>query len=92
VADDSLTGETRPAAERSRSERPAAKRGAFAALSLFVRQIIDELRKVVRPTRREWLTYTGVVIAFVVAIMIFVFGLDQGFSRLVFFVFAGTGS
>ena len=30
--------------------------------------------------------FFALAIAFVVAIMIFVFGLDQGFSRLVFFV------
>lgn len=94
VAEDSRTGVSRPAA----AGRPApdgsgrARRGLWGSLGLFLRQILDELRKVVRPTRHEWQTYTAVVIAFVVAIMLFVFGLDQVFTRLVFFVFAGSGS
>lgn len=94
MADEPLTGAARPAA--SDADRPAKKkaerRGVFAALGLFLRQIIDELRKVVRPTRREWLTYTAVVIVFVVTVMLFVFGLDTVFTKFVFWVFAGTAS
>lgn len=98
MADDSLTEETRPAASRRPATRPdaptapAARRGFFASIGLFLRQIIDELRKVVRPTRQEWITYTVVVIAFVVVIMLFVFGLDQLFSRLVSWTFGGSAS
>mgnify|MGYP001412446561 CR=1 FL=1 len=61
----------------------------FGALALFVRQILDELRKVVRPTGRELLNYTVVVILFVVVIMAIVAGLDVLLNRLVLFVFAG---
>lgn len=96
MAEDSLTGAPRPAAlgrpVEAPDKRATVSRGFLASLGLFLRQIIDELRKVVRPTRREWLTYTGVVIVFVVAIMLFVFGLDELFTRLVFWVFAGSGS
>jgi preprotein translocase subunit SecE len=96
VADDSLTGDSRPKAPKRPVTRPdratPAQRGFFGSIGLFLRQIIDELRKVVRPTRQEWLTYTAVVIAFVVTIMLFVFGLDQLFTRLVFWVFAGGAS
>lgn len=62
----------------------------FAAVGLFVSQILDELRKVVRPTREELTTYTLVVIAFVSVIMLLVFGLDSIITRLVFWVFAGS--
>ena len=61
----------------------------FAGIGLFVNQILDELRKVVRPTRQELLTYTGVVIVFVTVVMLFVFGLDNVFTRLVLWVFGG---
>ncbi|HET8599742.1 MAG TPA: preprotein translocase subunit SecE [Segeticoccus sp.] len=66
------------------------KRGVFGAIALFVSQIIDELRKVVRPTREELTTYTIVVIVFVAAIMAYVFGLDYAFTRLVLWVFGGA--
>ena len=61
----------------------------FGSISLFVSQILDELRKVVRPTRHELLTYTSVVIVFVGVIMMFVFGLDTLFTKLVLWVFGG---
>ncbi|HOI03498.1 MAG TPA: preprotein translocase subunit SecE [Dermatophilaceae bacterium] len=59
----------------------------FAALTLFIRQILDELRKVVRPTRNELWNYTLVVIVFVTVMMALVSGLDLGFSKLVGLVF-----
>ena len=62
----------------------------FAAMSLFVRQILDELRKVVRPTGSELLNFTVVVILFVLAIMAIVAGLDFLLQRLVLWVFAGS--
>ena len=57
------------------------------ALTLFVSQILDELRKVVRPTRNELWNYTLVVIVFVTVMMALVSGLDLGFSKLVGLVF-----
>ncbi len=62
----------------------------FSALGLFISQILDELRKVVRPTREELTTYTLVVITFVTVIMLLVFGLDSLLTRLMFLVFAGS--
>jgi preprotein translocase subunit SecE len=59
----------------------------FKAFALFVSQILDELRKVVRPTRHELVTYTGVVIVFVSVVMGYVWGLDQLINKLVAFVF-----
>jgi preprotein translocase subunit SecE len=48
---------------------------------------LDELRKVVRPTRSELWNYTLVVIVFVTFMMAMVSGLDFGFSKLVGLVF-----
>ncbi len=75
----------------SRTKR-AAKSGnpvsrLFGAIGLFVSQILDELRKVVRPTRSELWNYTIVVIVFVTAMMAITAGVDFGFTRLVGLVF-----
>jgi preprotein translocase subunit SecE len=67
-----------------------ARRGPFARIALFLRQVVAELRKVVTPTWRELVTYTGVVLAFVVVMMAIVYVLDLGFSALVLLVFGGT--
>jgi len=73
-------------AKRDREER----RGPFGRIALFIRQVFTELSKVVRPTRRELLSYTGVVIVFVVIMMSFVYGLDFVFAAAVSWVF-GAG-
>jgi preprotein translocase subunit SecE len=64
------------------------KVGAFASLVRFIRQIVAELSKVVRPTRQELLTYASVVLVFVLIVMAFIWlvdfatqwGVDQLFS------------
>jgi len=73
-------------AKRERAER----RGPFSRIGLFLRQVVNELRKVVTPTRRELFSYTGVVLAFVIIMMGFVYGLDYGFSALVSWVFGSN--
>ena len=65
----------------------AARRNPFARIALFIRQVIGELKKVVTPTRKELLSYTGVVLVFVVIMMAIVAGLDAGFAWLVNLVF-----
>ncbi|HPF77488.1 MAG TPA: preprotein translocase subunit SecE [Phycicoccus elongatus] len=78
--------------DTGRTKKVAAKSGNpvsrfFASIGLFIRQILDELRKVVRPTRSELWNYTLVVIVFVTFMMAMVSGLDFGFSKLVGLVF-----
>ena len=65
----------------------AQRRSPFARVALFIRQVFGELRKVVTPTRKELLSYTGVVLVFVVIMMLIVSGLDFGFSALVNWLF-----
>lgn len=56
-------------------------------LLLFLRQVVEELRKVVWPSRRDLLSYTGVVLVFVVVMMLFVSLLDYGIGKLILLVF-----
>ena len=74
---DRASGKTAPKAARKKRTSPA----------LFVRQIIAELRKVVWPTRSELLTYTSVVIVFVVCIIGVVALFDYGITHAVSAVF-----
>ncbi len=77
-------------ADKSRDGNPVSR--LFNALSLFVRQILDEIRKVVRPTGPELVRYTTVVIIFVMVMMAMVSGFDLGFSKLVSWAFTGSAS
>ena len=64
-----------------------SSRGPFARLSLFIKQVFAELRKVVTPTRKELLNYTGVVLVFVVIMMGIVSAFDWVFGLAVLYVF-----
>jgi len=79
---------SRPTKGRERGGNPISR--WFKALGLFVSQILDELRKVVRPTRSELWNYTLVVIVFVTVMMALVSGVDFGFSKLVGLVFGSS--
>jgi len=74
---------------RSTPEHDGRKRGLFARIALFVRQVVAELKKVVRPTRSELLTYTSVVLVFVLVVMAFVTALDFVIGRVTLWVFGG---
>ncbi|MEO8828425.1 preprotein translocase subunit SecE [Lapillicoccus sp.] len=76
-------------ATRKRPQEGNVVSRAWRSLALFVSQILDELRKVVRPTGRELVNYTGVVIVFVMVIMGIVAALDLVFHRLVLLILAG---
>ena len=49
----------------------------------FLREVRDELAKVIWPSRKEVVTYSIVVIVTVLVLGLFVFGLDVLFSRVV---------
>lgn len=72
--------------ENAKKDR-AARRNPFARIALFIRQVFTELRKVVTPTRRELVSYTLVVLVFVVIMMAIVVGLDTLFGWLAIIVF-----
>ena len=63
------------------------KLNLFGRISLFYRQVISELRKVVWPTRRQLSTYTAVVLVFVGFIIAVVSVFDLILTKLVFWVF-----
>jgi preprotein translocase subunit SecE len=64
----------------------------FGRLIKFFREVYSELTKVIYPTRKELLTYTSVVLMFVVVLMTVVALLDLGFAYLVGLVFGNKSS
>jgi len=53
----------------------------------FIRQVAEELRKVIWPTRNQMVTYTIVVLLFLIFMTALVSGVDFGAGKLVEFVF-----
>ncbi len=75
-------------AERGPGKPPKGeKRGLFSRIGLFYRQVVAELRKVVWPTRRELITYTSVVLVFVLIMMVIIGVEDVIFGRLAIAIF-----
>jgi preprotein translocase subunit SecE len=71
---------------RAKSDR-ASQRNPFTRIVLFLRQVMGELKKVVTPTRKELISYVGVVLVFVIIMMLLVTGLDWVFGWVVVAVF-----
>jgi preprotein translocase subunit SecE len=65
----------------------AERLGRFGRMSLFLRQVIFELKKVVWPTREQLITYTAVVIVFVTIMGLIIAALDFAFVKLVLLIF-----
>ncbi|PJM73306.1 preprotein translocase subunit SecE [Bifidobacterium primatium] len=74
-------------AKKSDAEAKTVKPNIFMRIGLFIKQIIDELRKVITPTRKELLLWSIAVFIFVIFLMLFVSALDFGLGKLVFWVF-----
>jgi preprotein translocase subunit SecE len=62
-------------------------RGLLGRISLFYRQVISELVKVVWPTRNQLTTYTAVVLVFVGFIILVVSIFDLVLTKITFWVF-----
>jgi preprotein translocase subunit SecE len=80
----------RKAKPANKAKKPAkAGRSAnpFAFVYNYLKQVVAEMRKVIWPNRKQMLTYTSVVLAFL-AFMVALVGLaDFGLTKLVLLVF-----
>ena len=80
-----------PSTDEQGSPAGGDPKGPFGKVWLFLRQVIDELKKVVVPTRRELINYTLVVLVFVIIVIMIVSGLDRVFSTGAEWVFGEGG-
>ena len=83
--------DTAPAAAAARGDDRAPQKehrpGPIARATTYVRQVVSELRKVIWPTRPELVSYTSVVLVFVVVMVLIVSGFDAVFTKAVLVVF-----
>lgn len=69
----------RKAETKSGGARSDRSRNPFKRLFKFLREVIAELRKVIWPNRKQMVTYTTVVLVFVIFMVAFIRGLDLAF-------------
>jgi len=72
--------------EKAKADKQAAK-GPAGRVTLFIRQVINELSKVTRPTNKELIRYTWTVLAFVAVMMVIISVLDWAFFSVIGFIF-----
>jgi preprotein translocase subunit SecE len=82
------TGVT-PAKGRATPTRDRGPRrgNIFVRIARYLREVVAEMRKVIWPTRKEMITYTIVVIVFLVFMIALVWALDFGFAKAVLEIF-----
>lgn len=87
--DKAKKGRAAKKAKASKKPRKPGDRSAnpFVFVFNYLRQVVAEMRKVIWPNRKQMLTYTSVVLAFL-AFMVALVGLaDFGLAKLVLLVF-----
>ena len=64
-----------------RTERSKGSSNPFKALRKYFREVVAELRKVIWPNRKQMVTYTAVVLIFVIFMVALISGVDLGFVK-----------
>ena len=72
---------------KAKNSEKAVKPNIFMRLGLFIKQIIDELRKVVTPTSKELFFWALAVYIFVLLLMALFTGMDFGLGKLTLWIF-----
>ncbi|OBG36254.1 preprotein translocase subunit SecE [Mycobacterium sp. E3198] len=91
-AEDAKDGKAKKAAKKAKAGKKPRKPGdrsanPFVFVYNYLKQVVAEMRKVIWPNRKQMLTYTSVVLAFL-AFMVALVGLaDFGLAKLVLLVF-----
>ena len=72
---------------KAKNSEKAIKPNIFMRIGLFIKQIIDALRKVVTPTSKELFFWSLAVFIFVLLLMALVTGMDYGLGKLTLWIF-----
>ncbi|WP_067716515.1 preprotein translocase subunit SecE [Nocardia yamanashiensis] len=83
----------RPSSTTKADKKQSGKAGRsgtgnpFKRLVKFLKEVVSELRKVIWPNRKQMVTYTSVVLVFVIFMVAFISGLDLAFIKGVNWLF-----
>jgi preprotein translocase subunit SecE len=69
------------------AKKPGEPRNPITFVVNFLKQVIAELRKVIWPNRKQMISYTTVVLVFLVFMVALIGGVDLGLAKLVTLVF-----
>lgn len=72
---------------QAHSEEKTVKPNLFMRIGMFIKQTIDETRKVVAPHGKELFGWSTAVFIFVIFLMVFVTTMDFGLGKSVMWLF-----
>jgi preprotein translocase subunit SecE len=75
------------AKKKAKPKKDGPSRNPILFVWNYLKQVVAELRKVIWPNRKEMISYTSVVLAFLVFMVALIFGADFGLAKLVMLVF-----
>ena len=73
--------------KKKTAKKSAPRQNPFVFVWTFLKQVVAELRKVIWPNRKQMVSYTTVVLVFLVFMVALIGGVDLGFAKLVGMVF-----
>lgn len=74
-------------AKKPKKTSTGPARNPFLFVWNYMKQVVAELRKVIWPNRKQMVSYTGVVLAFLAFMVALIGGVDLGLAKLVLLVF-----
>ena len=74
-------------AKKPKTTTTGPARNPFVFVWTYIKQVVAELKKVIWPNRKQMISYTGVVLAFLVFMVALISAVDLGLARLVLLVF-----
>ena len=75
------------AKKNAKATKAGPSRNPIMFVVNYLRQVVAELRKVIWPNRKQMVSYTTVVLVFLVFMVALISGADLGLARLVSLVF-----
>jgi preprotein translocase subunit SecE len=71
----------------AKKDTDGASRNPIAFVINYLKQVVAELRKVIWPNRKQMVSYTSVVLAFLVFMVVLIALVDLGLAKLALLVF-----
>ena len=83
--DDDVDGASTKALKKATADSPT--RNPFLFVWNYMKQVVAEMRKVIWPNRKQMVSYTAVVLAFLVFMVALIGAVDLGLAKLVLLIF-----
>ena len=80
------------ALKKANKAKAGPTRNPFVFLWTYLGQVVAELRKVIWPNRKQMVSYTSVVLVFLVFMVALIGVVDLGLAKLVLLVFGGDAA